>query len=225
MSIKDVIKSSIYESFVGGTGMSLGSVCLILLASCLVGLYIYVVYKFFSRSTLYSKDLNITMAGMTVLVAGIMIAMQSNLLVSLGMVGALSIVRFRTAVKNPMDLLYLFWAITSGIICGVSLYTLGIVLAVVMTLLIFVLNRIPQNKAPYVLVVKLDEDAEQAEVSAVLKGKCKGFHESSVTVKNGMKEIIYEIHIQSGGDLVDALNAVPGVRSVSLIEHHGEMRV
>lgn len=125
MSVKEVIKTSVYESLAGGTGLHFGEVCVILILSFAIGGYIFFVYKSFSKSAFYSKDLNVTLAGMSIVVAAIMIAMQSNLLVSLGMVGALSIVRFRTAVKNPIDLLYLFWSISAGIICGVGLYVLA----------------------------------------------------------------------------------------------------
>jgi len=118
MSFKDVIKNSVYESLGGGTNLSARSILLLIAIAALVGLYIFAVYKLSSKSAFYSKDLNVTMAGMPIIVAAIMIAMQSNLLVSLGMVGALSIVRFRNAVKNPIDLLYLFWSISAGIIVG-----------------------------------------------------------------------------------------------------------
>ena len=106
MSVKDVIKRSVYESLGGGTNLSALHVVLIIGIACLVGLYIFYVYKLTTKSAFYSKDLNVTMAGLPLIIAAIMIAMQSNLLVSLGMVGALSIVRFRNAVKNPLDLLY-----------------------------------------------------------------------------------------------------------------------
>lgn len=138
MSVKDVIKSSVYESMAGGTGLHFSEICLILIVAFFIGGYIFFVYKGFSKSAFYSKDLNVTLAGMSIVVAGIMIAMQSNLLISFGIVGALSIVRFRTAVKNPMDILHLFWAISAGIICGVGLYVLAIVLCIVMTVAIWV---------------------------------------------------------------------------------------
>lgn len=138
MSVKDVIKSSVYESLAGGTGLHFGEVCFILVLSFIIGGYIFFVYKGFSKSAFYSKDLNVTLATICIVVAAIMVAMQSNLLVSLGMVGALSIVRFRTAVKNPMDLLYLFWSISVGIICGVGLYVLAACLCIIMTIAIFV---------------------------------------------------------------------------------------
>ena len=109
MSVKDVIKNSVYESLGGGTTMNAKTVILILLLACLAGIYIYTIYKLSSRTAFYSKDLNITMAGMPVIVAAIMIAMQSNLLVSLGMVGALSIVRFRAAIKEPPESCGMCW--------------------------------------------------------------------------------------------------------------------
>ena len=118
MSVKDVIKKSVYESLAGGTGLSFKEVVIIFLMAFIIGLYVYMVYKLSSKAAFYSKDTGITIAGMPVVIAAIMVAMQSNLIVSLGMVGALSIVRFRNAVKNPLDILYLFWSISAGIICG-----------------------------------------------------------------------------------------------------------
>lgn len=108
MSVKDVIKNSIYESLGGGTGLSFNKTMLIILLACLMGIYVYTIYRATSKAAFYSRDLNVTIAGLTVIVVTIMIAMQSNLIVLLGMVGALSIVRFRNAVKNPLDVLYLF---------------------------------------------------------------------------------------------------------------------
>ena len=128
MSVKDVIKQSVYESLGGGTNLSVPNIAVILMISCLLGVYLFGIYKTTSKAAFYSKDLNITIAGMPIIVSAIMIAMQSNLLVSLGMVGALSIVRFRSAVKNPLDLLYLFWSISAGIIAGVGLTVLAILL-------------------------------------------------------------------------------------------------
>lgn len=154
MSIKDVIKNSVYESLGGGTSLSAKNILLLLVIAALVGIYIFMVYKLASKSAFYSKDLNVTLAGMPIIVAAIMIAMQSNLLVSLGMVGALSIVRFRNAVKNPMDLLYLFWSVSAGIIVGVGLYLLSFVLCIVMTVLLLALDLVPGAKAPDLLVLR-----------------------------------------------------------------------
>ena len=132
------------------------------------------VYKLSSKSAFYSRDLNVTLAGMPIIVAAIMIAMQSNLLVSLGMVGALSIVRFRNAVKNPMDLLYLFWSISAGIIAGVGLYLLSFVLCIVLTILLLVLDMVPNAKVPDLLVLRaVAVEIDYDELEKLLKENCK----------------------------------------------------
>ena len=224
MSVKDVIKSSVYERFAGGTELSFWSVSLILVMALLVGFYIYLVYKNFCKSEFYSNDLNITIAGMAVVVAAIMIAMQSNLLVSLGMVGALSIVRFRTAVKNPMDLLYLFWSISAGIICGVGLYVLGIVLCIIMTVLIAVLGIIPNSKAPALLVIHSDMNMEIDQIDHALRAESKYLKQKSIFVKNNDKEWIFEISSKKPDATIQALQSVQGVRSINWLEHSGEFR-
>lgn len=224
MSVKDVIKNSIYNRFVGGTGMSFRSVMLILVVACIVGVYIYFVYKYFSKSEFYSRDLNVTIAGMAVVVSAMMVAMQSNLLVSLGMVGALSIVRFRTAIKSPIDLLYLFWSISAGIICGVGLYVLGIVLCVIMTLLIFVLGRIPNTKAPQLLIVKTSLDADAERLTKIISEMSKYYKTKSTVVKNGEREDIIEIRITNKNELLNRLYEVSGVKTINILEHRGEVR-
>ena len=224
MSVKDMIKSGVYESFAGGSGLHFGEVCLILALSFLIGSYIFFVYKSFSKSAFYSKDLNITMAGMGIVVAAIMIAMQSNLLVSLGMVGALSIVRFRTAVKNPIDLLYLFWAISAGIICGVGLYVLAACLCIIMTIAIFLWSRVPASKAPALLIITSDNDIDLHDIEKVIKTNCSYHHQTTILTKNGEMEIIYEIKTKNAGTLIKALPDVENVKSVNYLEHDGEVR-
>lgn len=224
MSFKDIIKSSVYENFAGGTGLSFWEVVLVLVIACVVGVYIYMVYKALSRSEFYSRDLNVTIAGMAVVVAAIMIAMQSNLLVSLGMVGALSIVRFRTAVKNPIDLLYLFWSISAGIICGVGLYALGLVLCVLMTVLIYVLSIIPANKAPQLVVIRMNHETDTETVEQAIRANSKYSKSKSVMIRNRECEMIYEVAATDGSRLVKAISDIAGVTSVNLLEHSGEVR-
>lgn len=157
MSTKDVIRSRVYESIAGGTGISIMGIFFILVMACVIGIYIFLIYKYNSKAAFYSKDLNVTMGGMVVVIAAIMIAMQSNLIVSLGMVGALSVVRFRNAIKNPLDLLYVFWAVSAGIIVGVRLEVLAIVLCVIMTILLLILDAVPASKAPAILIIHMNE--------------------------------------------------------------------
>lgn len=226
MSVKDVIKNSVYEALGGGTSMNAGTVLLILSAALLIGIYIFWVYKLSCKSAFYSKDLNVTMAGLPVIVAAIMIAMQSNLLVSLGMVGALSIVRFRNALKNPLDLLYLFWAISSGIIVGVGLYVLALILAFVMTILVFGLYKVPNAKAPDLLVLRgprgqIDYDA----LYGTIRKYCGYYKEKSRSSQNNETELIIEIRAKEKNLLLQALNHTVFLTQVNCISHDGECRI
>lgn len=225
MSIKDVIKTSVYESLGVGTDLSGDKILVIFVAACLIGLYVYAVYKFTSKAAFYSRDLNITIAGMPIIIAAIMIAMQSNLIVSLGMVGALSIVRFRNAIKNPLDLLYLFWTISAGIICGVGLIMLSVILCIVMTIMILVLELIPNFKSPALLILRSDEEVDWAEIKASMKKYTKSFKEKSRTVKRADTEIIFEIRTAKEDELLKELQQRKELKQINLLSYDGECRV
>lgn len=225
MSVKDVIKNSVFEAIGGGNGLSVWTVVIILAMACLMGGYIFAVYKLTAKSAFYSKDLNITMAGLPLIVAAIMIAMQSNLLVSLGMVGALSIVRFRNAVKNPIDLLYLFWSISVGIIVGTGLYLLGIVLSILMTLLLLVLNIIPNGKAPELLILRsADKKIDYDMLYKEIEKNCRYYKEKARCVKNGEVEVIIEVRMKNKEELLDKLNNMEELTQVNCLAHDGECR-
>lgn len=224
MSVKDVIKGKVYEQIAGGTGISFSGILLILGLACIIGVYIFFVYKRMSKAAFYSKDLNITMAGMVVVVAAIMIAMQSSLIVSLGMVGALSIVRFRSAVKNPLDLLYLFWAISSGILCGVGLSLLVIVLAIIMTLLIMLLGFVPNSKPSSLLVLR-GMETDWKSVKELVKKECKYYKEKSENITKTETEVIIEIECRDSDALMCALKKIDGLNQINLLSHDGEYRI
>ena len=120
MGFKDILKKSFLEG-ANVVDFSIASVALTLVVTAALGLYIYIVYRLISRKSFYSKSFNISLVAMAMITAAIILAIQSSVVISLGMVGALSIVRFRTAVKDPMDLVFLFWSISIGIICGAGL--------------------------------------------------------------------------------------------------------
>lgn len=226
MSTKDVIKNNILESLAGGTYLDAKTILGILFFAALIGVYVYLVYRFSAKKAFYSKDLNITMAGMPIIVAAIMIAMQANLLVSLGMVGALSIVRFRTAVKNPFDLLFLFWTISAGIICGVNLKALALVLCAVMTILILVLQTVPQMSAPSVLLIRGDmKKAEWEDIKACVQENTKTAKLQTEGFKSGQMELIYEVRVKADSGLISELQKFEHLQGVNLLTHDGEFRV
>lgn len=226
MSTKDVIKSGILESLTAGTYLDASIILGILFFSALIGIYVYLVYRFSAKTAFYSKDLNITMAGMPIVVAAIMIAMQANLVVSLGMVGALSIVRFRTAVKNPLDLLFLFWTISAGIICGVNLKALALLLCAMMTAMILLLQIAPAMRAPAVLVIRSDsDDVDWEAVKRCVTENTKMAKQKAESFRMGQTEIIFEVKLKADSDLVSELKKFGNLQGVNLLAHDGEFRI
>lgn len=225
MSAKDLIKNSVLQSFSMGNTLSFSDICIIAVIACIIGIYIFVVYKNFTHNSFYSKDYSVALAGMSVIVAAIMIAMQSNLIVSLGMVGALSIVRFRTAVKNPLDLLYMFWSISAGIVCGVGLYGLAIALCAIVTVLLFVLLNVPTSNAPKALIIQSSVNVDNDLIETVLKNLKFRYNLSSINSSNDKKESIYEIKGKCPlGQLISEINKLEGILYVSCLQVDGELR-
>lgn len=226
MSFKDIIKSSVYASLGGGTGLSASEIMLTMGAAVLIGMYIFMIYKTSAKAAFYSKDLNITIAGMPVIIAAIMIAMQSNFIVSLGMVGALSIVRFRNALKNPLDLLYLFWSVSAGIVCGVGLKLLAVALCVMMTLLILILQLLPNFKPSSILIIRSDgEETDWQEIKKTIEHRAKNVKQKSRTVQHGVTEVIYELSISGEDKLIDELQRTNKLSEISFLSYDGEFRI
>ena len=162
MGFQDVFKNSFLEGF-RGMDITTGKIAATLFVTALLALYVFMIYRLVTRKVFYSKSFNISLAALSLITAAIILAMQSNLVISLGMVGALSIIRFRTAIKDPMDLVFLFWSISIGIICGAGLYEVALVTSVAVTVCILVLDLLPVAKAPMMLVVNSSVmDAEEA---------------------------------------------------------------
>ena len=176
-----------------------------------------------TRKTFYSKNFNITLAGVTVITASLILTMQSSVVLSLGMVGALSIVRFRTAIKEPMDLMFLFWSISVGIICGAGLAQVAVILSVVMTLGILILDRLPVARAPMIFVVNADNfDAEDAVVETVRK-YAKHYRIKSRNLAENSLDLVLELRTDEGGKLVREVMGLASVTSASLLAHDGEV--
>ena len=226
MSAKDIIKSSIYENMAGNTGLPFLTVLFTLLTTCLLGIFIREIYKLTGKAEFYSKNLSITIAGCPIVVATIMIAMQSNLIVSLGMVGALSIVRFRNAVKNSLDLLFLFWTISVGIICGVGLKLLAVALCAMMTILILVLQMLPDSKGSAVLVLRTTvPDVDWDDIRKILRHHAKFIKERTFCYRHEETEVIFELRVSNKDDLLHSLQQHKELQQISFLTYDGEYRV
>jgi len=222
MSFKDIFKKSFLEGF-ASTEITTPTVVIALGIACVLALYIFLVYRVVTRKTFYSKNFNITLAVITVITAALILTMQSSVVLSLGMVGALSIVRFRTAVKDPMDLAFLFWSISVGIICGAGLAQIAIILSVIITVGILVLDHMPVAKAPMILVVNAEDlDAEDA-VTDTVKKYTKYLQVKSRNMTDASLDLVMELRTNEGSSLVRDVKKIAGVTAVSLLAHDGEV--
>ena len=222
MSFKDIFKKSFLEGY-ASSEITTVTVVAALGVACVLALYIFFVYRVVTRKTFYSKNFNITLAGITVITASLILTMQSSVVLSLGMVGALSIVRFRTAIKDPMDLMFLFWSISVGIICGAGLAQVAVILSVVVTLGILILDRLPVARAPMILVVNAGQfDAEDAVVETVQK-YTKSYHIKSRNLTETSLDLVLELRTDRGGELVREIMGLQNVTSASLMSHDGEV--
>ena len=220
MSVQDFIKKSILESG-AFDGASLTNIFLSLTVAVMMGAVIYLVYSNFYVGVIYSRSFAVTLVGMTVLTAMVTLAISTNIVISLGMVGALSIVRFRTAVKDPLDLLYLFWAITTGITSGAGMYLLALVAALVMILLVACFYRKQQKGRIYILVIHYVGDEAGDNVIRAL-GKMKYFIKSK-TLRKNKTEMAVEVYCKNNDMFfLEKIRDVIGVEDATLIQYNGE---
>ena len=220
-TFSDIFKKSFLEGY-ASVELSAKQIVIVIFFALLIGLYIYATYRFLTKKAFYSKSFNISLVLMSVITAAVILTVQSSVVISLGMVGALSIVRFRTAVKDPMDLAFLFWAISAGIICGAGLVEIAIILSVVATIVIFALDRIPVIKTPMILVVNAGVDSD-AEILEKIRENTSYYEEKSRVITDGVLELVYELRTKDGALLSKAISAVSGVNSVSVMSHDGEV--
>ena len=222
MGFKDVFKKSFLEGFTS-MDITTGKIAATLIVTALLALYIFAIYRLVTRKVFYSKNFNISLAVMSLITAAIILAMQSNLVISLGMVGALSIVRFRTAVKDPMDLVFLFWAISIGIICGAGLYEIALVTSVGVTVFILVLDMLPVGKAPMMLVVNSSEMNGEKAVLDVVGKYARYYKVKSRNLSKGRLDLVIELKVKEESALVSEVAALDGMLSASMISHDGEV--
>lgn len=222
MGFQDVFKKSFLEGFTS-MDITTGKIAATLFVTALLALYIFVIYRLITRKVFYSKNFNISLAAMALITAAIILAMQSNLVISLGMVGALSIIRFRTAIKDPMDLAFLFWSISIGIICGAGLYEVALVTSVAVTVFILVLDMLPVGKAPMMLVVNSSVMDGEADILATVKKYAKSYKVKSRNLSKGRLDMVVELRVKDESGLVSEVAAMEGMISASLIAHDGEV--
>ena len=215
MSVQDFIKKSILESG-AFDGASLTNIFLSLTVAVIMGAVIYLVYSKFYVGVIYSRSFAVTLVGMTVLTAMVTLAISTNIVISLGMVGALSIVRFRTAVKEPTDTAFLFWAIATGIICGAGYITISILMTLLLGLLFVAVHAFAgkQKHSTYMIVIRYDSDSD---VENKLAG-ISGYKMKNKTMTGNYTELVAELKLTDAAlKKIDFLRNIPGVREVTVM--------
>ena len=220
-SFTDIIKNSVLDSF--GTDIAISQIIISLAIAFIVGLFIYFLYRRIFSGILYSKSFNVALIGMTMITATVIIAINSNLVLSLGMVGALSIVRFRTPIKDPTDLIFLFWAAVAGIVTGAGFYNLAIIGSLVIGLILFFFIKGGSTETPYLLVVNCDHDTAEQQAQVQISAQVKKFNVKQKTVTPGNIEVTYEIRLkEKTGSFVNTLASLPGIQTAVLISYNGD---
>ncbi|WP_397548142.1 DUF4956 domain-containing protein [Rossellomorea marisflavi] len=220
INFSDIFKSSFIEKT---TSFSLTDSIIGLVVAFLIGLFIYVLYKKTFNGVIYSHSFNISLLIMTMATALVIMGISNNVLLSLGMVGALSIVRFRTPIKDPMDLVYIFWSIASGILCGAGFIPLVVIGSVLIgiVLLVFV-NKITVEN-PFLLIVKADNGSSSEAFEAELKKLSSRYQlKSQSFMGSDEMETTYEVRMKTGESAMLAeLKALPGIKSAVMVSYDG----
>lgn len=220
-SLSDIFKSNFLEK---ATSISLVDGALALGLAFCIGLFIYVVYKKTFKGVMYSKSFSTSLIALTMITSLVILAVTSNVILSLGMVGALSIVRFRTAIKDPMDIAYLFWSIGVGIVLGAGLIPLAIFGSLFIGLILVIFTNKSNSDNPYILIISCDDEAVENNVLKIIGDKVKKYVIKSKTVIGGKGvEFTIEIRLKTmETSFVNEISRVTGVNSAVMVSYNGD---
>ncbi len=220
MTFSDVFKSSFLSNI---NSFSTLDVLLALGLAFVIGLFIFLIYKKTYQGVMYSDSFGISLIAMSMITSLVIIAVTSNVVLSLGMVGALSIVRFRTAIKEPMDIAFLFWAIATGIVLGAGLLPLAVIGSVIIGIIIVVFSTRKIGDTPYILVVNCENEETENIAYELIKSEAKKNLLKSKAVNKLGVELTYEVRIKNDNtDFVNKVSAVEGVTNAVLVSYNGE---
>ena len=220
MTFNDIFKSSFLENV---SAVSLFDMLLALVLAFCLGMFIFLVYKKTYQGVMYSSSFGVTLIALTMITTLVILAVTSNVVLSLGMVGALSIVRFRTAIKEPLDIAFLFWAIAAGIVLAAGMIPLAVVGSVFVgvVLLVFV-NKKPHCN-PYIVVIQCDGHDSETAARAYLEEMTNRCTVKSKSAQKGSLELTVEIRLKDDNtDFINTLSEMQGVSSAVLVSYNGD---
>ena len=220
MSFSDIFKSSFLENV---TSVSLTDMLLALVLAFGVGMFIFLIYKKTYAGVMYSSSFGVTLVALTMITTLVILAVTSNVVLSLGMVGALSIIRFRAAIKEPLDIAFLFWAIAVGIVLAAGFIPLAVIGSVIIGLILLVFANRKSSANPYIVVLTCDDQKAEQKAMALLEENTRRCVCKSKTVRAGQVELNLEVRLNDENtDFVNRLSALPGVQSAVLVSYNGD---
>ena len=220
ITFQDIFKSSFLENV---ASVSLLDTAIALALAFGLGMFIFLVYQKTFSGVMYSSSFGVTLIALTMITTLVILAVTSNVVLSLGMVGALSIVRFRTAIKEPLDIAFLFWSIAVGIVLAAGLIPLAVIGSVVIGAVLLVMVNRKSHSSPYILVVQCDGPDSEQNAAGFLRQHVLRCVTKSKTVQQGAVELNMEIRLKDGNTgFVNALSDLPGVQSAVLVSYNGD---
>lgn len=184
--------------------------------------YEFMVYRFVSKRSFYSKQFNMALAVIPFFIATIIMTLQSNLVITLGTIGALAIIRFRTAIKDPLDMVYLFWSVHTGITCGTGLYEVALLTSIFVTIFLILLDMVPLGNAPFLLVVNFTDEQEEANLLDIVKSYAKTHKVRSRNFSRNGLDMIIELRTKEESEMMRTITQLASVKNASLVAHDGE---
>lgn len=221
MNLIATVESALMEGY-ATRDLNIPTVFLCVGLTTVIGIYIAIVYRFINKDAISNRNFGLSLITLAIITSSIILTIQSNIVVSLGMVGALSIVRFRTAIKDPMDLIFFFWSISAGIICGAGFAMIAIIASLAMTLVIAIIALFHVERSALVLIVNTDSYIEDA-VEAVLRQHCSYWKVRSRSITGESVNMAIEVRTAKPVELLRSTMNTPNVVSASLLEHDGEI--
>ncbi len=222
MGLIDLLKKAFMEGY-AASSITIATVLMCIGCTMAIAIYIYLIYKIINRNSFYNKGFNISLVIIAVITAAIILTIQSNIVVSLGMVGALSIVRFRTAIKDPMDLAFLFWSISAGIICGAGFAGIAVVASLFVTVLIILFSASFKSASTLVLVVNAQSNSNEEEIMKVVREFCKYSRIRARNVSKSGMNMAVEVKTSKPSELIAKLMNLSCISDASLVENDSEI--
>lgn len=220
MSFSDIFKSSFLESV---TEFSAVDTLIGMAFALVIGLFIFVIYKKTFSGVMYSTGFAMSLIGLSLVTTLVIMAVTSNVVLSLGMVGALSIVRFRAAIKEPMEIVFLFWSLAVGIVIGAGMIPLAVIGSIVIGLILVLFVNKKFRNTPYILIVKCEDEKAEDKAMNLIEKSVDQFIVKSKTVNDSGVELTAEIRVKNTAtDFVNRINDVKGVSDATLVTYNGD---